>query len=62
MICRLQSNFQYLKAEIHMESQLYWYFKSLNSFLSTLTYFAEKEAVFENRKLKIIKVPQDKKQ
>lgn len=29
MIRRLQSNFQYLKVEIHMESQLYWYFKSL---------------------------------
>lgn len=60
MIRRLQSNFQYLKVEIHMEGQLYWYFKSLNSFLSTLTYFAEKEAGFDSFEFAVFKAPQDK--
>lgn len=58
MICRLQSKFQYLKVEIHREGQLYWYLKSLNSFLSTGTYFAEKEA-FDYFKFAIFKAPQD---
>lgn len=58
MICRLQSKFQYLKVEIHREGQFHWYAKSLNSFLSTGTYFAEKEA-FDYFKFAIFKAPQE---